>query len=53
MSKVLEEMKKRQIVMEDGRYMIFYTFAPKDNLGPSILAVPVPEATPDEPAEEN
>lgn len=51
MSKVFEEMKKRQIVMADGRYMIFYTFASEDRLGPSCVAVP--EVTPDEPAEEN
>ena len=52
MSKVLEEMNKRQIVLEDGRYMIFYTFAPSDRLGPSSVAVLIPEVIPDESAEE-
>lgn len=53
MSKVLEEMNKRQIVLEDGRYMILYTFTPSDRLGPSGAAVPIPEVTPDQPEEEN
>lgn len=53
MSKVLEEMNNRQIVLEDGRYMIFYTFAPSDRLGPSGPPIPIAEVTADEPEEED
>jgi hypothetical protein len=53
MSKVPEEINKRQIVLEDGRYMIFYTIAPSHDLGPEEVPVAFPEATPDQPEEEN
>jgi hypothetical protein len=33
MSKARETMTKRRVVLEDGRYLIFFTFAPSD---PSI-----------------
>lgn len=53
MSKAPEQMIKRQVVLADGRYLIFYTFAPADGLGSSHLAVPISEAEADKPAGEN
>jgi hypothetical protein len=52
MSKVLE-MNKRQIVLDDGRYLIFYTFGPSESLSPRDAAVPIAEATADEREKEN
>lgn len=52
MSKVLE-MNKRQIVLDDGRYLIFYTFGPSERLRPRDAAVPMTETTADEPEKEN
>jgi hypothetical protein len=53
MSKASEKMIKRQVVMADGRYLIFYTFAPFDRPASSDRADPVPEAKSAKPAEEN
>jgi hypothetical protein len=53
MSKALEEMNRQQIVLEDGRYMIFYTFAPSDCPGLWGAAVSVPEVRAAEAEEEN
>jgi hypothetical protein len=51
MIKVLE-MNKRQIVLDDGRYLIFYSFGPLEGLSPRD-AVPMAETTADEPEKEN
>jgi hypothetical protein len=53
MTKKLEDIKKRQIILEDGRYMIFYAVTSKVHLVPSSVAVSVPEVTRDDPEEEN
>lgn len=44
---------KREIVLADGRYLIFYTFAPADRLGSSRFADPIPDARAAKSAEEN
>lgn len=51
MSKAPEEINKREIVLDDGRYMIFYTVAPPDGRGAEDVSVPV--VTTDQPDEEN
>jgi hypothetical protein len=53
MSKGFEKMIKRQVVMADGRYLIFYTFAPCDRPGSSNRADPIPETEGATPIEEN
>jgi hypothetical protein len=53
MNKASEKMIKRQAVMADGRYILFYTFAPFDRPSSSHRADPVPEAKTAKPAEEN
>lgn len=53
MNKVSEKMIKRQVVMADGRYLIFYTFAPPDFSGSSHHVDAVPEAKAPKPVEEN
>jgi len=53
MNKEPEEINKRQIVLEDGRYMIFYTFAPSDRPSPVDVPFLFPENAPDQPEEEN
>jgi len=37
-------MEKRQIRMEDGRYLIFYTFEDSDQLSEGELGKPEPES---------
>lgn len=53
MSKASEKMIKRQIEMADGRYLIFYIFAPPDGSGRSPRPDATPEAKAAEAAEEN
>ena len=38
MIEVVEGMIKRRVVLADGRYLIFYTFAPSGSRVPSPLA---------------
>ena len=53
MSKASEKMIKRQVMMADGRYLIFFTFAPSDGPASSKHADCVPQAKAAKPAEEN
>jgi hypothetical protein len=53
MSRASEEIKKREVVMADGRYLIFYTFAPFDRHGSPRTNVPIPEAKADKSDKEN
>lgn len=53
MNKASEKMDQRQVVMEDGRYLIFFTFAPHDPPGSSRAAAPTPKVKPIEGAKEN
>jgi hypothetical protein len=52
-NKASEKMIKRQVVMADGRYLIFYTFAPPGFSGSSHRTDATPEANAPKPAEEN
>ena len=53
MSRVPEEIHKRQIVLDDGRYLIFYTVALAKSLRPDEVPVPSPQAPTNQPEEEN
>jgi hypothetical protein len=53
MSKASEQINKRQVVMADGRYLIFYTFGPSDRHGSSHTPAPIPKAKADKSAEKN
>lgn len=53
MSKGSEKIIKRQVVLPDGRYLIFYTFAPCDRLDSSHPDLPSTKAKADKTAEEN
>ena len=48
-----EKMIKQQIVLADGRYLIFYTFVPADRLASSRTADPIPDAKAAKSPEEN
>jgi hypothetical protein len=52
MSKARETMKKRRVMLADGRYLIYYTFAPDNS---EALTANVAEAEPAAavPIEEN
>ena len=52
MSKASEKMIKRKVAMPDGRYLIFYTFAPSDRPESSARLDPIPAATAAKLAEE-
>ena len=53
MIKGAKKIIKREIVLADGRYLIFYTFAPADHLASSRPAVPIPDTKAAKSAEEN
>lgn len=53
MSKASEQIRKRKVVMADGRYLIFYTFTPFDRAGSSETNVPIQEAKADKSDKEN
>jgi hypothetical protein len=44
MSKASEKINKRQVVMADGRYLIFYTFEAPDGRRSSHCAHPITDA---------
>ena len=48
MNKVPDEMDQRKITLEDGRYMIFYTFAPLGGIDSPRDSAQVPEVRADE-----
>lgn len=48
-----KKMIKQQIVLADGRYLIYYTFAPADRPGSTRPADPIPDAKAAKSAEEN
>jgi hypothetical protein len=53
MSGASDKINKRPVVTAEGRYFIFYTFAPSDRPGSSHPAIPIPKAKADKSAGEN
>jgi hypothetical protein len=53
MIKAPKKLIKEQIELADGRYLIFYTFAPADRLASSRRADPIPDGKAAKSAEEN
>ena len=52
MSEASEKMIKRSVILADNRYLIFYTFAPSDDVDPSPADAEL-RAKPERPDEEN
>jgi hypothetical protein len=48
-----ERMSQKRILLADGRYLIYYSFAPNECGGCSASVMPIPRAIDDKPAEEN
>ena len=53
MTEAPERMSQQRVLLADGRYLIFYHFAPRERVGPSLSAIPIPRAKNGKPAEEN
>ena len=53
MFKAPEKLIKERIELADGRYLIFYTFAPANRLASSRRADPIPDGKEPKSAEEN